>query len=90
MADMVSHPQHYGGDTAFETIKVLEAWLTPAEYIGFLKGNSIKYQSRHRLKGGLEDLEKARWYQERLVEFVLRTGADVGGEKVAGQAKVSP
>lgn len=77
----VDHPGHYGGaDNAYETIRVLEAWLTPAEYVGFLKGNSLKYQSRHRQKGGLEDLEKSQWYQDRLVEFAKRTGADVGGK----------
>lgn len=81
MAEQVNHPGHYGGDTTYETIKVLEAWLTPEEYIGFLKGNSIKYQSRHRQKGGAQDLEKSLWYQQRLDEFVKRTGVDVGGVK---------
>lgn len=69
-ASQVDHPLHYGGaDNAFETIKVLEAWLTPEEYVGFLKGNAIKYLSRHRHKGGAQDLEK---------KFVKRTGVHVG------------
>jgi len=72
MSDEVNHPGHYGGaDNPYETIKVLEAWLTPEEYVGFLKGNALKYLSRHRQKGGLKDLKKAQWYQNALVEFEL-------------------
>lgn len=78
----VDHPGHYGGaGNQYETIEVLERWLTPLEYVGFLKGNSLKYLSRHRAKGGIEDLKKANWYQARLIEFAERTGADVGGQK---------
>ena len=33
-------PKHHGGsDDPFETIKVLEHWLTPDEMIGFCKGS---------------------------------------------------
>lgn len=62
----VNHPGHYGGDTVYETIKVLKAWLSPAEYIGFLKGNVIKYLSRAEKKAGREDYHKATWYQQEL------------------------
>ena len=76
MSDEVNHPGHYGGaDNPYETIKVLEAWLTPEEFAGFLKGNALKYLSRHRQKGGLEDLKKAKWYQDALVEFESITAA---------------
>lgn len=67
--EKVNHPDHYGGDTPYEVIKVLEAWFTPEEFIGFLKGNAIKYMARHRDKGGAEDLQKAAWYSKRLAEF---------------------
>lgn len=77
MTGNVDHPKHYGGaDNPYECIKVLEAWLTSSEFIGFLKGNSIKYKSRHRQKGGLEDLEKSLWYDERLVAFCKENGLD--------------
>ena len=66
----VDHPQHYGGaENPYEVIKVLQAWLTPEEYVGFLKGNALKYNARHRQKGGLEDLRKAQWYQNELMRF---------------------
>lgn len=67
--ERVNHPSHYGGDTTYEVIKVLRAWLTPDEYVGFLKGNVIKYNARARLKGGAEDYAKAKWYQDELDRF---------------------
>lgn len=68
--EKVNHPTHYGGDTTYEVIKVLKAWFIRDEYIGFLKGNSIKYMVRHRLKNGDEDLKKAKWYQDELDRFL--------------------
>ena len=71
--ETVNHPQHYGGeDNPHEVIKVLEAWLTPDEYRGFLKGNIIKYLARAKHKGEHEDHRKAQWYQNRLVEWDQR------------------
>ncbi|WP_024516965.1 DUF3310 domain-containing protein [Bradyrhizobium sp. Tv2a-2] len=71
MTDNVNNPAHYGGkDNPFETIKVLEAWLTPQEVVGFLKGNVIKYQSRANAKNGAEDYAKSSWYANRLAEFI--------------------
>lgn len=67
--EKVNHPQHYGGDTPYEVIKVLKAWFTPDEFRGFLRGNAIKYQARYRQKGGIEDLEKQQWYSTALIEF---------------------
>lgn len=71
MSDRVDHPSHYGGDTTYEVIKVLAAWLTPDEYAGFLKGNVIKYLARCRLKGGAEDVAKAKWYQDELARVSI-------------------
>lgn len=54
----VNHPQHYGGDTAYEAIKVIDAWG-----LDFVLGNAVKYICRAPHKGTeLEDLQKARWY----------------------------
>lgn len=82
MSEAVNHPAHYGGaDNPYEAIKVIRAWLTPDEYVGFLKGNALKYIARHRQKNGAEDLKKAEWYQTRLNEFVEETGHEVGRRK---------
>lgn len=59
--ERVDHPAHYGGDTVYETIKVIEAWE-----LGFNLGNCVKYISRAGHKGDTrEDLMKARWYLDR-------------------------
>ena len=66
--ERINHPDHYGGDTVYETIKVLEAWLTPEQATGFRLGNAIKYLSRAGKKGDpVEDLKKAQWYLSREV-----------------------
>jgi len=33
-----------------------------------LQGNIIKYVWRYRYKNGVEDLEKAQWYLNRLIK----------------------
>lgn len=61
--ETVNHPQHYGGDTTYEVIKVLEAWGLDAS---FCLGNTVKYIARAGKKGdALEDLKKAAWYLQR-------------------------
>ena len=36
--------------------------------LDYFQGNIIKYVVRHKQKNGLEDLEKAKWYLEKLIE----------------------
>lgn len=69
----VNHPNHYGGNTTYETIKVIRAW-------GFmdnaLRFNSIKYLSRAGKKGDgtaatVRDLRKAIWYIEAEIEELI-------------------
>lgn len=48
--------------------------IQPAEYIhknkiGFMEGSVIKYVSRWRDKGGVEDLRKARHFVDLLIEM---------------------
>ena len=47
----------------FETWDVILDWG-----LGYLDGNAVKYLSRWRLKGGVEDLKKARHYIDKLIE----------------------
>lgn len=37
--------------------------------LGFHEGNSIKYVSRWKFKNGLDDLKKAQFYMNRLIEL---------------------
>lgn len=67
--DLVNHPPHYNqGDV--ECIDAIRAMLSHEEYIGYLRGNSLKYRWRFRFKNGVEDLKKAEWYEERLLEVL--------------------
>lgn len=66
----VNHPAHYGGDTVYEVIKVIEAWG-----LGFHLGNTVKYVGRAGKKDPvkkLEDLEKAAWYLNRYIETLKK------------------
>ena len=36
--------------------------------MSFLEGNIVKYLVRYKEKSGIEDLRKARWYLEKLIE----------------------
>lgn len=65
--DPVSSPNHYNS-SGIECIEAIRASLTPAEFQGYCKGNTMKYNWRHRIKNGLEDCKKAQVYQGWLIE----------------------
>ena len=64
--DMVNSPPHYN-NAGIECIEAIEAALTPEEFRGYCKGNNLKYTWRERYKNKTEDLEKAAWYLDRLL-----------------------
>jgi hypothetical protein len=80
--DVVESPDHYtaGG---IETIDFMQAKLTPEQFEGYLTANVIKYMSRYRHKGGVEDVKKARTYIRWLINF-LETGDLKGGSNEKG------
>ncbi len=53
---------HYS-DLAIEPIQFIES-----NELGYCEGNAVKYISRWRNKNGVEDLKKAVWYIERLIQ----------------------
>jgi hypothetical protein len=61
------NPNHYktGG---IETIDIVKAKLSKQEFLGFYKGNIIKYVTRANYKNGLEDYKKAQWYLDKLIK----------------------
>jgi hypothetical protein len=68
MSDPINPPHYKAG--GIETIDAIEAACAaygPTAFLGLLVGNVIKYVSRAPLKGGVEDLRKARWYLDRLI-----------------------
>jgi hypothetical protein len=64
--DDVYFPSHYNNGN-IECIEAIEAALTLEEYQGMCKGNVMKYLWRHRYKGGVESLKKAKWYLDNLI-----------------------
>jgi hypothetical protein len=68
MIDTVNKPAHYNNGKV-ECIEAIDASMTEVEFRGYLKGNVLKYVWRYLYKGKpLEDLKKARWYLDRLIE----------------------
>jgi hypothetical protein len=65
MTDFVNHPPHYQG--SIECIDAIEASMSAEAFKGALKANVIKYVWRYEGKGGLESLQKAQWYLNRLI-----------------------
>ena len=64
--DMVNSPLHYN-KAGIETIDALEAMLVDG-FDYYLQGNIVKYLWRFRYKNGIEDLKKAQWYLNKLIE----------------------
>ena len=71
--DNIISPNHYASDKGFEVFDVQEA------FIHELKGmsasywcNIVKYILRFQKKNGVEDLKKAKYYLEKLIEEELK------------------
>lgn len=66
---MGADDRQVGGDhyknLAVEPWRAMQAWMTPEEFRGFLKGNVIKYLARTK---GPNDIQKAHHYMEKLLE----------------------
>ena len=61
--EAVNHPDHYNFGS-IEVIDAIEDWG-----LDFNAGNVIKYVARHQhKKNPIEDLKKARWYLDRIIE----------------------
>jgi len=70
IVDMVNSPPHYN-QTGIECIHAISA-ATGDGYKHYLQGNIMKYLWRFDYKAKpVEDLEKARWYLDRLIEEVM-------------------
>lgn len=72
-------PEHkqIGGDhyisMGVQPWQAMESWLTTEEFIGFLRGNVIKYVARAGAKDENEELQeyrKAAHYLEKLIEVL--------------------
>lgn len=67
-SDMVNHPKHYQAPNGMEVIDVIDAFTSDLSGIDAVDtGNIIKYILRWHNKNGVEDLKKARWYLDHLI-----------------------
>ena len=72
--DMVNSPPHYN-QTGIECIHAISA-ATDNGFKYYLQGNVMKYLWRFDYKDKpLEDLQKAQWYLEKLIEEVMANDA---------------
>lgn len=70
VVDMVNSPPHYN-QTGIECIQAISA-ATDKGFKYYLQGNVMKYLWRFDYKDKpLEDLQKAKWYLDRLIEEVM-------------------
>ena len=65
--DPVNHPAHYtqGSIECIDALAAATVGLKGIEAV--CTSNAIKYLWRWKTKGGLQDLQKARWYLDRLI-----------------------
>ena len=73
VSDNVNHPSHYtqGAIECIDAIKEATKELFGIEAV--CTANVIKYVWRWKFKNGVEDLKKAQWYLNRLIEEVSQT-----------------
>ena len=75
---MVSHPPHYQSQNGLEVIDVIEAFTADLSGIEATDtGNIIKYICRWNGKNGLQDLKKAKWYLEHLIEHIEKRSVEI-------------
>ena len=70
--DSASERQEGGShyiDLPVQPWDAMQAWMTPEQFAGFLRGNVIKYMARN--KNGVEDFKKAKHYLEKLLEVIV-------------------
>lgn len=69
MTDNVNKPVHYQGK--IECIDCIESATDGLQGIeAFCTGNAIKYLYRWKKKNGIEDLKKAKWYIDKLLDEI--------------------
>ncbi|NRA77834.1 MAG: DUF3310 domain-containing protein [Pseudoalteromonas sp.] len=64
--DNVNSPSHYN-QAGIECIDAIKASLGDG-YQDYCKGNVMKYLWRYKYKNGIEDLKKAHWYLNSMIE----------------------
>ena len=64
----MSRPNYYENGSEIDVIEFCDVYD-----LDFTEGNIIKYIVRYKLKNGIEDLEKAKEYLDRLIQREIKT-----------------
>jgi hypothetical protein len=82
--DNVNHPSHYNQGEVECIDGVASATINLKGEESFCTGSAIKYLWRWKEKGGVEDLDKAIWYIERLKRGLIprQTNSGVSDEEL--------
>ena len=79
----VEHPKHYRLEGIREVLDVIRYALSEEEYMGFLKGNVIKYALRAPYKGESDqDWEKASYYAD-----LVKKSSEAFAKRASGEEK---
>lgn len=73
--DNINHPPHYG-QGEIECIDAIYSATGKEGAEAYLQGNIIKYLWRYKHRNGLEDLKKAQWYLNAMIELVSDESED--------------
>lgn len=73
--DNVNNPKHYAMANKHLVLEPIDI----CEKYSFCQGNAIKYLLRYENKNGVEDLKKALWYLNRIINENLKTWYPEGG-----------
>lgn len=65
----INSPSHYNIDGEVETIKKMEKYMSTDELIAWCKGCIFTYIDRAKYKNGLEDLHKAMWHVNYILQW---------------------
>lgn len=65
---MSAKDEQVGGDH-YKSLAIQPAEFIHKNGLGYLEGNIVKYASRHRQKGGAQDVRKIIHYAELLLEM---------------------
>ena len=70
--DNVNHPEHYRLNGGIEVIDIIDAHVDGINdgREAVYSANVLKYILRYRGKGGVESLKKARWYLDRMIDYM--------------------
>jgi hypothetical protein len=71
-SDPVNQPSHYRVGEVEAIDYLFQQLGTNVKF--YLEGNILKYMHRWRFKNGVEDLRKARWYLDKLINEEIQGG----------------